>query len=162
MALKTGKAYGFMDYLGREEELIGFMEIVRSRANFPDSLRLRIIDDRLSESHDHKRKGLPQKIAKLAETIELYGSVSSGRLEDLPRTLKGATDLRYLIVAEAPEVSSSSSAEPLGQGRANSETAGMLQEIFSQIGSIEAETGKNKALRAKVFYQDSRRRAQEY
>ena len=162
--MKTGKAYTFLDYEGRWTELLGLMELHKRRANFPDNLGFTVLDDKVSTMsvYDNERKRLPAKIAETAEATDVRGSFSS-EIEKLPKMApKKAADLRYIIMAQAPEVSDSACAEPLGQGKANEVTAGMLNEVLSLLGSGECHAGLSDFLRAAVFYQDGDGEAQRY
>lgn len=143
-----GKAYAFFDYVGEDTELLRSMHLQRVRANFLDSLGFTVIDDEESTMYDHKREGLPLIIAELAKVTDVYGAVSIDRLKDLPKTPKKAADLRYSVMAKEGKES-------------NSEVAGMLNQVLGQIGDEEYSRGRSKFLRAAVFYQDSRRRAQK-
>lgn len=162
MTNKIGKAYAFLDYAGEEKELMRSMRRQRDRANFPDSFRFRVLDDKDSARYSHERRDLPSKVAELAKTKKVYGAVSSDRMEDLPKVPKKVLDLRYLVMAEAPEVNDRPFAKPLGQARANQVTAEWLAQILSFVREEESKSGRSKFLRSTVFYQDSRRRAQEY
>ena len=164
MGNKIGKAYGFLDYEGRWAELIGFMEINKDKANFPNNLSFIVLDDKVStrDVYDNERKKLPAKIAEAAEATDVYGSVSIDEIGNLPKASKRAADLRYIIMAQAPEVSDSEFAEPLGQGKANQVTARMLNEVLSLLGSGECHAGHSKFLRAAVFYQDGHGKAQRH
>lgn len=173
--MKTGKAYAFLNYEGRWTELVGDLGVSRDMANFPDTFRLIVLDDKISTMdmdgrvramYDCERERLPAKIAQLAETTEVHGSVASDCSPDtfrkLPNKPVKAASLRYLVMAEAPEVSDSESAGPLGQDRANQVTAGMLKEVLGIVADRERERRASDVSREAIFYQDSRGRAQRY
>lgn len=162
--MKTGIAYAFLNYEGREAELLERMEKAKKRANFQDSLSFTVLDDSISTLYDHsERKELPQSIAELAKKRDVYGSAPTTHLahvSDIAPTR--ATDLRYLVMAQAPDVTTSESSEPLGKTRANQETASMLNEVLSIIGCAECHAGRRKFSRQAVFYQDSQGQARRY
>ena len=174
---------------GREEELIVSMGEAGRHANFPDSLVFTVLDDRVSSRYSHKREGLPLRIAQIAETTEVYGSAPSRMFRNLIDIKpKMAIDLRYIVTAEVPIVSSSEllrllkqgefskealiraylileelrEIRRLGQGRANQKAAGMVDSVLSIVNNKECTERLSKFLRAAVFYEDSRGRAQIY
>jgi hypothetical protein len=173
--MKTGKAYAFLDYEGRWTELVGDLGVSREMASFPDTFRMMVVDDKIStmdmdgrvrEMYNCERGRLPEKIAQLADTTKVYGSVASncssetfGKLSNKP---VNASSLRYLIMAQAPEVTDSQFAEPLGQGRANQVTAGWLKTILGIVANREREILASDVSKGAVFYLDSRGRAQRY
>ena len=171
--MKTGKAYAFLNYEGRWTELVGDLEVSRELANFPDTFRMMVVDDKISTMdmydrvramYDCERGRLPAKIAQLAETTKVYGSVESNCSHETFKKLSNkpvkASSLRYLIMAEAPEVTDSQFAEHLGQGRANQVTAEWLQTILGIVADRERGRCASDVSREAVFYQDSRGRAQ--
>jgi len=164
--MKTGRAYAFFNYEGRYTELVGHLGIARDMANFPDNLGLVVLDDKISTNDMEDKKRLPAKITKIAETTKVYGSVSSncsqGTFRKLSREPVKASSLRYLVMAEAPnvELSDTQFNHPLGQGRANQVTAGMLNEVLSIVADGERKIGASDVYRGAVFYQDGRNRAQ--
>ncbi len=169
MAMKTGVAYGFLDYKcdqldypGKSIELLRELGLQRGRANFSEFLEFAILDDKESESfgYDHERSSLPRQIAELARTTDVYESFLADRFPDSPRTAKKAIDLRYLVRIEIPEASDTRFSRPLGQGMANQVAARRLYQIFGQFINVEPHKGRSGALRSKVFYQDGRGRAQ--
>jgi hypothetical protein len=161
--MKTGKAYAFFESKSDEKTLLGLMEINKQKANFPENLSFTFLDDKLSDAYDHKRKGLPEKVAKAAKTEEVHGSAPMTYVGNLINIKpKKATGLRYLVMAKAPGVTNNSYLEPLGQSRANQTTSGMLKDVLGMICNGECESGASKFMREIVFYQDSRRRAQRY
>ena len=173
--MKTGKAYAFLNYEGRWTELVGDLGVSREMANFPDTFRMMVVDDKISTMdmdgrvrtmYDCKRGRLPAKIAQLAEATEVYGSVASNCSSETFRKLsnkpKKASSLRYLIMAEAPEVTDSQFAEHLGQGRANQVTAGWLKTVLGIVADRERKIRASDVSKEAVFYQDSRGRAQRY
>ena len=173
--MKTGKAYAFLNYEGRWTELAEDLRVSGGMANFPDTFRLMVDDDKLTtmsidgrvlEMYGCKRGRLPASIALLAETTGVYGSVPSGCSPETFGKLLGepvkASSLRFLVMAEAPEVSDSQFAEPLGQGRANQVTAGMLETVLGIVADRERGRGASDVSRGAVFYQDGRGRAQRF
>lgn len=161
--MKTGKAYAFLNYEGRWQELIGIMGVAKEKANFSDTFSFTVLDDKVSTMY-HEREKLPAKIAQLAETTDVRGSVSLNCSDETFKKLSNikpvkASNLRYLIMAEAPEVTDSRFAEALGQGRANRVTAERLNEVLSLVGAGEANAGDSDIFRGAVFYQDGRGRA---
>lgn len=162
--MKTGKAYGFLNYEGRWQELIGIMGVAKQKANFPDTLSFTILDDKVSTMYDNEREQLPAKIAQLAETTDVRGSVPSNCSHETFKKLSDikpvkASNLRYLVMAEAPEVSDSRFAEAPGQGMANKLTAEMLSEVLGFVGEGERKIGASDIFREIVFYQDGRGKA---
>lgn len=173
--MKTGKAYAFLNYEGRWTELVGDLGVSREMANFPDTFRMMVVEDKIStmdmdgrvrEMYDYERGRLPAKVAQLAETTEVYGSVASNCSSETFRKLSNkpvkASSLRYLIMAEAPEVTDSQFAEPLGQGRANQVTAGWLKTALGIVADRERKIRASDVSKEAVFYQDGRGRAQRY
>ncbi len=65
-------------------------------------------------------------------------------------------------MAEAPEVSDSQFAEPLGQGRANEVTAGWLETTLNIVADRERKIHASDVSKKAVFYLDGRGRAQTY
>ncbi len=170
---KIGKAYGFLDYEGRWTELAGQLEVAREMANFSDSLRLMVLDDRLSMSdmdnrvrgmYNCKRPKIPKKIVDLAESSDVYGSVPLSLLnETFTRLTKDpvkATSLRYLVMAQDSRPYDTSDSP--GQGRANQHTAGELSQVFSLVGQGERSIGGSDIARYGVFYMDGRWKAQRF
>ena len=153
--MAIGKAYAYLDYEGRHTELISSMNVIRRKCNFPNDLEFTILDD---------REKLPKKIANTAEATDVYRSAFGldFNTADLLKSPKRAADLGYTIMSQAPEVRDSESAKPLGQGRANEETAGMLNQVLSIIGEEECSAGRSEFLRAAVFYVDNKGRVQRY
>ena len=45
---KTGRAYAYLNYEGRWTELAGDLRSSKERANFPDTFRIMVIDDKIS------------------------------------------------------------------------------------------------------------------
>ena len=116
--------------------------------------------------YNHERKELPANVAAIADATDVYGSVSSkcssATFAKLSREPVKASSLRYLLVAEAPEVTDSTVGEPLGQWRANQQAAGMLGEVLRGVAGRERRRGASDVCRDVVFYLDSRRKAQRY
>ena len=161
--MKTGKAYAFFDYEQGETDLIRSLDKHRRRGNFSDSVKFNVLDDKLNDVYDHQRKGLPAKIAEVSEITEIYGNAPANMIGNLSKVEpKKATNLRYLVMAEYPEVSDSTSAGPLGQGRANRETAGMMHYVLGVISEENCFAGIRKFSRDVVFYQDGRGNVQRY
>jgi len=138
----TGEAYAFLDHGGTPGELVGSLEEGRDKSNLQRDLSFRVLAG----------NQLPKNIAKMATVTDVYGTVPISRFEDLPKTPKKASDLGYIIMATAPEVSDGGSSVPLKQGEANRITAEMLGEALSNVGESEYEAGHSNCLRAKVFY----------
>jgi len=162
MKMKTGKAYAFLDQDLEEDVLVESMRLCGQRANFPD-MSFTVLDDKVNDKYDHERKGLPAKIAETAEATDVYGSVPMNMLKNITGIKpKKAADLRYLIMTEVPNVWDPEEAEPLGQGRANKITAGMLREVLRILGERECLAGKSMFLRATVLYTNGSGRAQPY
>jgi len=169
--MKTGRAYAFLGYEGRWTELAKDLNASKKRGNFSDTLRLMVIDDKVSTMdmdsrvramYNCERGRLPEKIAEAAKTTKVYGQTPISMTRKLlnVKPVK-ASSLRYLVMAEDPEVTDSQFAESLGQGRANMVTAGMLETILDFVAERERKRGAGVVFRKTVFYQDSRGRVQE-
>ena len=161
--MKTGKAYAFLDYEGRVEELVEGMNRARAKVNFPDTLSFKVLGDRVSTGRVYDEKGeLPAEIIKAAEVKDIYGTASISEMSNIPEIPKKAADLRYIIMATALKVSDAAIVGELRQGNANRLTAGMLNEVLWSLGSEECRAGRSKFLRAGTFFQNSPTRAQMY
>ncbi len=168
--MKTGRAYAFLNYEGRWTQLVRDLEVARQKANFSDTLRLMIIGDKISTMnmdqrvhmmYDCERGRLPEKIAEVAKRTKVHGQapVEMARyLSDVKPV--NASSLRYLVMAEDTDAVNVRIAGPLGQGRANDATAGMLDTALDIVAERERRRGAGIVSRKAVFYLDSRGRVQ--
>jgi hypothetical protein len=161
--MKTGRAYTYLDHEAEESALIELMNTNRRRANFPETIAFTILDDKRSDKYDHKPAKLPQEIADAAKITRVYGNAPISRAANVVNLEPvEANSLRYVIMVEAPEITSSELCGPIGQGKANQLAAGVLTEVLSGICQKECLEGQRKYLRAATFYQRLGKRAERY
>jgi len=161
--MTTGRAYGYFAFDGMAGELVREMELARQGGY--DKLRFTVLEDKVTGFSDPMLSRLSPRIAELAESTNVSGSVPGDQQEKL-RKLRPvrASSLRYIVKAVQPDMitpfqGDQNGDEPGEQALygANSTTAGMLRDILNSVG-YKSPSGISKNA---VFYLNGRGRAQE-
>lgn len=134
--MRTGRAYGFFNYDGRNNEEIVQRLVEHSReSNFQDDLVIRVLDKGQTMS-------LPEAIVEASKKTDVFSPTVVSH-----EPVKANT-LSHIAILEAPEVTASDLACPPNYRRANQEAAGMLREV---LGRLLLEKDRNSSKKV-VFY----------